>query len=496
MGLMDIDYLEGPTVTEAAQGVSQIEVMMVLDITGSMGGTAGGGKTKIQALREAATEFVTLVKASDVKNGVSIGLVPYAAQVNIPEDLREQYNATRVSYWDYVANAGVPNINCIEVPTDTYTSMALSTSLAMPMAAVADISNSVANTTNYIAPSTYPVQIGQTQRLCTTKNDDAGTSFPENQYNHVMLPTKDSAPLIERISNLTADGNTSIAIGMRWGTALIDESARPIYSAIGDPSVAGRPMDNDDDLTRKIIILMTDGEHVSNNHVKDAYKWGPSPVWRGEDGNYAIRFWSSGGVLNNGTRPHQNATVNYCSGWALNTNREYFIPHLKRNSVKQKVYASEPEGAGTGPDVVGACDPLAWAAAPTWSGSGTVSQLDWSEVWRYLRVDYVARQLYMRSNVGGTTSFSTLMNAFRQTYISVSTLNTLLQQNCTAAKNEGVEIYGIAFAAPTNGQTQISSCASPNQENVNYYYDAANEADLLAAFRAIATDITELRLTQ
>ena len=50
------------------------------------------------------------------------------------------------------------------------------------------------------------------------------------------------------------------------------------------------------------------------------------------------------------------------------------------------------------------------------------TQLDWSEVWRYLRVSWVARQLYMRSGVTGTTNYSTIMNQFRTTYLS-STAN-------------------------------------------------------------------------
>ena len=87
------------------------------------------------------------------------------------------------------------------------------------------------------------------------------------------------------------------------------------------------------------------------------------------------------------------------------------------------------------------------------------------------------------------------MNQFRGTYLSsVANMNALLQQNCTAARNAGIEIYGIAFAAPLNGSTQISNCSSSPKEN--YFFDAADSAKLSAAFRMIAVDISELRLTQ
>ena len=127
----------------------------------------------------------------------------------------------------------------------------------------------------------------------------------------------------------------------------------------------------------------------------------------------------------------------------------------------------------------------------------TATQLDWSEVWRYLRVSWVARQLYMRSGVTGTGTYSTIMNQFRTTYLSsTANMDSLLQTNCTAARNAGIEVYGIAFgqSMSANGQAQISGCSSDPKEN--YYFLATDGDKLLAAFKAIATDISELRLTQ
>ena len=134
----------------------------------------------------------------------------------------------------------------------------------------------------------------------------------------------------------------------------------------------------------------------------------------------------------------------------------------------------------------------AWRATPSWTGSGTAVQLDWSEVWRYLSISYVTRQLYGRSNTG--ISNTTLMDMFRTTYIPVATLNAILASNCAAAKTAGIEIYGIAFAAPANGQSVINNCASAPK--TNYYFNSTNGTALDAAFQQIATNISELRLTQ
>lgn len=511
MGLMNVNYLQAPVTAAAAEGISKVEVMLVLDITGSMNDPASANdtKSKITALREAANQFVTVVKGADSKNGVSIGVVPYSSQVNLPVALRQKYNATRVSSWNFIPNQGVPNINCIEIPTSTYTSTALSTSLAMPMAAVADTQSSISTTSNYLKASDYPPSIAFGNRMCTTKDDDPGTAVDESTYNQVLLPTKDPAPVKARIDQLTAGGNTSIAIGMRWGTALIDQTARAIYT-MTDSDGTVRPFDNNDATVRKIIVLMTDGEHVANNYIYDAYKTGPSPIWRGTDGNFAISFGAARGPFT-GTLP-----LNSCSGWTLSNTREFFVPHNKRNSVKQKVKATELEGFGTGADTAGACDPRAWVAPvngnPTWfnydanglpikdaKGNNIVvtsQQLDWSEVWRYMRMEYLIYQMNGRANITNGPSVTTLRNTFRGTYLTAPAMDALLQQNCKAAKDAGIEIYGIAFAAPTNGKTQIQNCANPDQTSVKYFYDATDNAALLAAFTTIASDITDLRLTQ
>jgi Flp pilus assembly protein TadG len=504
------DYLQAPTATKAAQGVTNIEVILVLDITGSMGENISAGKTKLKALQEAANSFVDIVKGKDTKNGVSIGVVPYAAQVNAPLALRQQFNETNVSSWNGVPNAGVPNINCLEFPTSSFNTTAFPLTTPVPMAAVADSNSGTTTDGTRVAPQAPSASA----RACTTNAETGSTPWVDAEVNQILLPTKDATKVKQKIDRLTAQGNTYIAVGMRWGTALIDQAARPIYTNLlaGEPAMAGRPADNGSGDTRKIIVLMTDGEHVTNNHVRDAYKSGPSPIWRGADGNFAIRFINPASPAAP-IRPGSGTTASTsCSGWQLSNyaTREYFVPHLKRNSVNQK-QGSNPEGAGTGASVANACDPQAWLAAPSWSGSGTAVRLDWSEVWRYVRVSWVAQQLYVRSGVTGWTDYNTNMNLFRTTYLtSVSNMNNLLQQNCAIArkspfesetvapfgKGTGVEIYGIMFddAPSTGGIAQIKGCAS--EPKTTYYYEPKSTADLLAAFNQIATDISDLRLTQ
>jgi hypothetical protein len=54
-----------------------------------------------------------------------------------------------------------------------------------------------------------------------------------------------------------------------------------------------------------------------------------------------------------------------------------------------------------------------------------------------------------------------------------------------------VIVYGIAFEAPTNGQTQIRNCSS----SISHYY-APIGGEIGTAFDSIAAQISQLRLTQ
>jgi hypothetical protein len=81
------------------------------------------------------------------------------------------------------------------------------------------------------------------------------------------------------------------------------------------------------------------------------------------------------------------------------------------------------------------------------------------------------------------------------------TMDTQLQDVCTLAKGKrNIVIYGIAFDAPAAGALQIKKCTSgynplqPTGENP--YYFSSTPSNIKTAFRAIATNISQLRLTQ
>ncbi len=66
-------------------------------------------------------------------------------------------------------------------------------------------------------------------------------------------------------------------------------------------------------------------------------------------------------------------------------------------------------------------------------------------------------------------------------------------RNCNIAKRHQIEIYTVAFQAPSRGRTLLRRCASDNA----HYFEASNASELIQAFNKIGASVGEkLILTQ
>jgi len=76
-------------------------------------------------------------------------------------------------------------------------------------------------------------------------------------------------------------------------------------------------------------------------------------------------------------------------------------------------------------------------------------------------------------------------------YNSADTSTKIL---CDEAKAAGIEVYTVAFAAPTRGKELLSYCAT----SAEYFYDAESSADLISAFESIGIQASQVasRLTE
>lgn len=84
MGIFGQEYINVFAETIVKKEVSGLELVMVMDTTGSMAQTAGGSQTKIEAAKEAANTLIDILygTASNVPK-LYVGVVPFSQNVNI-----------------------------------------------------------------------------------------------------------------------------------------------------------------------------------------------------------------------------------------------------------------------------------------------------------------------------------------------------------------------------------------------------------------------------
>ncbi len=274
MSMMDIPYLEADNRSEAEQTITNVEIALVLDVSGSM----YNQNTRITNLKTSAKEFIDTVLDQDTMNKISIALVPYNGQVNLGPQLISKFT---------VADAhGYANSHCLDLPTSTYASTTLSRSTAYQQTPFGDSWSGTSTNNSYTniqAPS-YDTARGLYSNVWC--QPVAG--------NFVRLHSNNKTTLKAQIDGLVAVGATSIDLGMKWGSFLLDPSSRSITSELATagqvPSYfSSRPDNYGKKDTMKVIVLMTDGENFTQERFGN-YRTGLSPIWRSNgDGMLSIR---------------------------------------------------------------------------------------------------------------------------------------------------------------------------------------------------------------
>jgi Flp pilus assembly protein TadG len=474
MSLMDIPYLEAQNRSQAEQRVTNVEIALVLDVSGSMYNTY----SRITNLKAAAKDFIDTVLAGDTENKISIAIVPYNGQVNIGPDLYSKFTKSYAHTFAVTSGANQGQSQCLDLPTSTYANTTLSRTTAYPQTPFADAWSSTSQSTSYVAYTN--TSYGKLQF-------DTGRSLYSNVWcqpiaaNVVRPFNNDASTLKNQIDALVAVGATSIDLGMKWGAFLVDPSSQSINSELASagkvPSYfSSRPAAYDDEETMKVVVLMTDGENFVQERFNDAYRTGdatgtfPSTswtysIWRATDGNWSV---------------FQSNKVVSTSSTTICNSRPFWVPHLS-------AWHSRPWN-GTTPSN-SAC------YSPTNTYTSTTRQT-WEQVFQTMRVSYVAWQFFARAQGTTTTTRAAFYNAFVNavsTDTDTTTMDSRLDEVCEAAKDEGVIVYGIAFEAPTNGSDAIRDCAS--SPSSTFFFDV-DGLEIGTAFALIASNLSQLRLTQ
>jgi Flp pilus assembly protein TadG len=462
------EKLTAPASGSAVETVSDVEIVLVLDITGSM-----GSNNKLVNMRIAAQDFVSKVIERDKDKRVSIAIVPFGDQVGLSPWLINAYR--NVIGRQVIA----PLHSCIDLPDSVWSGTAIQPEQVMPQQSNWVIQFAGHNSDWFFTPA-LPETV-RTTFLSNLRMRCPGARSAAEASSYVSLPSQNIGVMQTRLGGLRTSGaTTTIQTGMKWGLALIDPAMRPIYAraieqGVMPPTLAGRPFDFEREKTLKIIVLMTDGENGPTDQLQEGVFAGPSPIYRGEDGNYAIHHPTWPGP-NDFYTPHSDNFIN-----ATPPRPPPFpqAPVIPPGTIRED----------------------GWRPTPTWPGSGAVTQLDWTEVWQTMSIGWIAWQLYARPlgrNNADTMNliYHDLTNimAERSPFIrrnSSGLADARTRATCAQAKARGVIVFSIAFEAPRRGEALLRECAT----SIAHYY-APEGSDISNAFDSIANQISMLRLTQ
>lgn len=244
-----------------------IEISMVLDISGSMQDNGG-----IHQLRPAAKSFVDTILKPDVRPTTSISIVPFAGQVNVGKTVFDymvsrEYTGEREAYPRRYHSES----HCFDLAAKDF---------APGLPYVYD-RNQTPHFSYYNFSST-----NKRPWWCPDKAE-------------VTYLTNDVARLKAGIDALDPYDGTGTAYGMKWAELLLNPSMRPVISAVATRGVPipsgflGRPAAFDDKDTLKFIVLMTDGQIAFQPRPTPQAYQGEARTRRVLGGNISRSGWAT-----------------------------------------------------------------------------------------------------------------------------------------------------------------------------------------------------------
>ncbi|MEJ2021919.1 MAG: pilus assembly protein TadG-related protein [Maritimibacter sp.] len=441
LGLVGIGSLTAPAAAAAQETISNTEVSLVLDVSGSMKYNASGSyQSKIAQLREAATAFVNILMCNPsdstattnctVEPGlVSMNLINYDQQVVAGEALLSAFNSTEEHTYS----------SCATFAPGDFSSAAITPNTPVQRAGHFD-----RNSRGSSAPSEWECPV---------------TDNASDKWHEIGFMEGDASVLRSQISQLQAEfgRRTSIDLGMKWATALLDPSIQPIVADLSaqgevDARFASRPARGSG--TQKVIVLMTDGQNTWQFYLRDGYYDGPSNVWK------TAEKVSSGG----------------------SSEYRYSLYDPGRGAYyweSEGIWQDHPYGTQATSFSVWSCEGRGRKrrCGTTWINEQQVgaSELSFPDLWAQKTAEWYEQ-------------FSFTEDVITEQYGGWQK-DQNLAAICTAAKSEGITVFTVGFDVSGGAADVMRNCASGDA----FYFDA-DGSNLVSSFAAIAADISKLRL--
>lgn len=410
MNLVGVEQLAFSATSEAEESVRDIEVSLILDVSGSM-----GWNSKLANMQTAAKDFVDEILAGADDNRVSLSLVPYATQVSAGPELLALMNTTHSHNFSHCVNFGTADFRRTDI----------------------DNTAPLSQTAHFDPWRSYRDRQSILYPVC------------RNESSVDIMPWSNNAlALKSQIDALQAEGNTSIDIAMKWGTALLDPSMNAhLNGLIANPNVeidtafSVRPHPYTYPNSLKFIVLMTDGINTDQPYLRNPFKTGTSPYARHPETNDLYMLREEPGDRDRDGR--------WGEDWYNISDRRW----------ENSPFSSEPGVA-----------------------------LSWLEAWASMSMSWRAYAEYHQT-YDADDYYDNLYGP--RDWVRAATKDDRLEDICNAAKGQGIVVFTIGFEVTDHSANVMRSCAS----TPNHFYRVEG-LDIEYAFASIANQINQLKLTQ
>jgi len=299
--MFGVTSFTAPALSAAEERKTDVEISLVVDVSGSM-----GSNNRMRNLKTAAAEFFDAVIKQDGAGLTTVSIIPYNGVVNAGE--------TFLSYMN--VNTEHEESHCIRFRDADFDVAEISNTTPLERVAHFDFW-----TNSYKKPK-------EKQYWCS--EDD---SF------EMLIHETDAQVMTDYVNDLYTGGWTAINNGVKWGLALLDPAIEPVISQMVDDGhlagpVKSRPVAYDNDENMKVIVIMTDGANTYERDLHDNYKTGDSGVY------YSVNQGGGKGV--NEDNNHDGFYVEIPGN---SPSQRYYRPRSPSNTGDDQYFSSLPGDA-------------------------------------------------------------------------------------------------------------------------------------------------------
>jgi Flp pilus assembly protein TadG len=260
-GINEVAVSATSQITRQSKGM---ELVLVIDVTGSMLQSAGGSVTKLQAAKTASNTLLDVLYGSgnNTVPNLWVGLVPFSQAVNIGTG-HASWTTADTFNWGTTSWYG-----CVDARETSNRD-------------VTDDPPSVATFPKYYSPCDgnnqwYGTNSSRTNCLTGTglgyrNGISTSSTYGPNRYcpQPVTPMVAEKSTVSSAINSMAARGNTLVNNGLVWGWRMLSPRWRGLWG--GQMDAEGMPLDYDTALMYKVVVLMTDGDNTIDNSSWGAY---------------------------------------------------------------------------------------------------------------------------------------------------------------------------------------------------------------------------------